>query len=303
MLSRHISHYNLVEILKCLNCNGSFRTQANNLVCRKCKQRFPVKKGIPVIFSSCSRMASEKFVQTFYNQFPYNIDANENYSKENLPVGQLPEYLFKNVHKNQIIIDVGCGVGRYLRVLRYLDCSPIGVDQSYQTLFEVKSEMKDVELLNASNLNLPLKDNFGDWIISAGAIHHTGDTRKAFEELVRICKPNGRIYLMVYRKWSNYYLIYSTVGSLLRLIYFSIPLGKMFSRQVLMPLFNLVDNLVNKKGRTLNKSISLYADYFLQPIATFHTNEQLAGWCKEEGVKYKLYPKNHPTMVSLIITK
>ena len=303
MLSRHITHYNLVKILRCLNCSASLRAETNHLVCEKCKQKFPIKRNIPVMLNSNSQIASEKFVQTFYNQFPYNIDANENYSKENLPVGQLPDYLFKNVDRSQTIIDVGCGVGRYLRLLRYLDCSPIGVDQSLQTLFEVKSEMKGVELLNASNLNLPIKDDVGDWIISAGVIHHTGDTRKAFSELVRICKPSGRIYLMVYQKWSNYYLIYTTVGSLLRLIYFSIPLGKIFSRQVLMPLFNIVDNLVNRKGRTLNKSISLYADYFLQPIATFHTNEQLASWCKEEGVKCKLYPKNHPTMVSLILTK
>lgn len=255
------------------------------------------------MFDSGSQIASEKFVQAFYNQFPYDIDANENYSKENLPIGQLPNFLFKNIHRNQTIVDVGCGVGRYLRLLHYLDCSPIGVDQSYQTLSEVKSEMKDIYLLNASNLNLPIKDNVGDWIISAGVIHHTGDTRKAFAELVRICKLGGRIYLMVYRKWSNYYLVYSTVGSLLRLIYFSLPLGKTFSRHILMPLFNIVDNLINRKGRSMNKSISLYADYFLQPVATFHTNDQLIGWCKEEKVKYKLYPQNHSTMVSLIITK
>lgn len=255
------------------------------------------------MFNAFSQVADEKFVQTFYNQFPYNIDSNENYSKENLPTGQLPDYLFKNVHHNQTIIDVGCGVGRYLRLLRYLDCQPIGVDQSFQTLFEVKGEMRDVRLLNASNLDLPIKGNISDWVISAGVIHHTGDTRRAFTELVRICKPGGKIYLMVYRKWSNYYLVYITMGSLLRLIYFSLPLGKIFSRYVLMPIFNVVDNLINRKGRSLNKSISLYADYFLQPVATFHTNEQLIGWCKEEKVKYKLYPKNHPTMVSLIITK
>lgn len=258
---------------------------------------------IPLIFNRDFRIEKEAFVQSFYNTFPYNIDPDNYYSKKNLPKGQLPDLLFKSVKKNDIILDIGCGVGRYLRVFRYLGCSPIGVDQSLETLVEVKNEMKDIHLLNASNLLLPIKSNTGDWIISAGVIHHTGNTRKAFDELVRICKPRGRIYLMVYRKWSSYYFIYFSAGTILRFIFYRIPLGKIMTRGILMPLFHRVDNLINRKNRTLEKSVSLYADYFLQPIATFHTYSEIVKWCKARAVGYKQFPKNHPDMVSVIITR
>ena len=40
------------------------------------------------------------------------------------------------------------------------------------------------------------------WVYSWGVIHHTPNTAEAARELMRVCKAQGRILVMVYHRWS-----------------------------------------------------------------------------------------------------
>ena len=67
-------------------------------------------------------------------------------------------------------------------------------------------------------MDIPLKDNFSDLVISDGVIHHTGDTVRSFNECVRILKPGGLLYLAVYKKYRYYPFLYKYIGVFLRLL-------------------------------------------------------------------------------------
>ena len=48
----------------------------------------------------------------------------------------------------------------------------------------------------------PFEDNTFDAVVSIGCFHHTGDLKKAIQEACRVLKKDGKIYLMVYNKYS-----------------------------------------------------------------------------------------------------
>jgi ubiquinone/menaquinone biosynthesis C-methylase UbiE len=54
------------------------------------------------------------------------------------------------------------------------------------------------ELNLGSLLDLPYDDNFFDFVICNGVVHHTTDDRKSLDELFRVLKPGGKAFIMVY---------------------------------------------------------------------------------------------------------
>ena len=57
-----------------------------------------------------------------------------------------------------------------------------------------------VQVIQADLLRLPFAPGTFDAIYSIGVLHHTADTRTAFDALVRVLKPGGRLAIWVYRR-------------------------------------------------------------------------------------------------------
>lgn len=50
--------------------------------------------------------------------------------------------------------------------------------------------------------NLPFADNTFDLVYSWGVLHHSPETPKAFQQVLRVLKPGGSARIMIYSKWS-----------------------------------------------------------------------------------------------------
>jgi ubiquinone/menaquinone biosynthesis C-methylase UbiE len=59
-----------------------------------------------------------------------------------------------------------------------------------------------VDLMYGNVLNLSFKNDTFDYVHSHGVLHHTLNWKKGVEEMVRVCKPGGTIYLMLYGKYA-----------------------------------------------------------------------------------------------------
>ncbi|MEQ1922849.1 MAG: class I SAM-dependent methyltransferase, partial [Pyrinomonadaceae bacterium] len=70
----------------------------------------------------------------------------------------------------------------------------------------------------ASALDLPFDDNFFDIVFSHGVLHHIPEIDKAQAELYRVLKPDGKLIVMLYAKWSLNYLATICVARRLGLI-------------------------------------------------------------------------------------
>lgn len=101
----------------------------------------------------------------------------------------------------EIIIDVGCGNGKYLAVRN--DIVVHGVDVC-QELSQLANE-RCGNIIIANNLNLPYLPSTMDAVISVGVLHHFASFERRLrgvQELARILKPGGQILIYV-KSWEQ----------------------------------------------------------------------------------------------------
>ena len=75
-----------------------------------------------------------------------------------------------------------------------------------QMRFELKGLAFDT-IERASALEMPFADNSFDIVFSHGVLHHIPEIGRAQREIARILRPDGRLIIMLYAKWSLNYLL------------------------------------------------------------------------------------------------
>jgi len=126
--------------------------------------------------------------------------------------------------QNKRVLDAGCGSGRFTYAMASMGASVVSVDQSESGVFYTKKACEsfgDKVEVHRHDLTKPLdlEANF-DLVWSYGVLHHTGDTFGAFENVSRLVKSHGLLFLMLYGepegKDLGEYVYYSEVERLRR---------------------------------------------------------------------------------------
>lgn len=87
------------------------------------------------------------------------------------------------------ILDVGCGVGTYLKAFRQFTSDVYGVEVDSKRAEEAHKITPNVSVAPAEKL--PFDDATFDVVFSNEVLEHVDDDRKAVEEAVRVLKPGG----------------------------------------------------------------------------------------------------------------
>lgn len=92
--------------------------------------------------------------------------------------------------KNKNILDLACGSGRYLEIIRGENPDSIyGLDFSPPMLSRAKNKFKNLMLANMTNI--PMRSSSVDIIICGLAIGHCLDLEPVFSEISRILRTGG----------------------------------------------------------------------------------------------------------------
>ena len=126
----------------------------------------------------------------FYEIFSIAEDAENKVS----------EYL-KNVSNDKVVLDAGCGTGKFLNILEENSKKYIGIDLSEKQLerAKIKSKKNNSEFICSNLSNINLESNSVDLIVSSwvlGTITDLDERNKCLNELKRILKTNGMIILI-----------------------------------------------------------------------------------------------------------
>lgn len=126
--------------------------------------------------------------------------------------------------QGKIILDAGCGVGVFSRFYSRQGFKVFAIDISDKAVDITREGFKVFDLPGTvqpgSVEELPYPDNYFDYLVSNGVIHHTPDTEKSVSEFYRVLKPRGVASVAIYYR-----------NILLRQPYFS--LAKMLLRLLL----------------------------------------------------------------------
>lgn len=105
------------------------------------------------------------------------------------------------------VLEIGVGAGTdFLQWVRAgadtfgVDLTEAAIEMTSRRLAEYGLKCHELRVADAENL--PFADGFFDLVYSWGVLHHTPDTVRAIEEIIRVTRPGGTIKLMLYNRRS-----------------------------------------------------------------------------------------------------
>lgn len=143
-------------------------------------------------------IAQQKFSKEYFHDiesFRYSIEP------EIFSFAQFTRFHGKKV------LEVGVGAGSdFLQWVR-AGAQAHGIDLTQEAIDNVTARLalynlKATELQVGDAEALPYADNSFDLVYSWGVIHHSPDTIKCLEEIIRVARPGGCIKVMIYNRHS-----------------------------------------------------------------------------------------------------
>lgn len=196
----------LVKLLVCPRCKGDLTLESSERAeeriisgtfhCEPCQAQFPIKNGVPRF------VPGEAYASTFGFEWKRwrrtQFDTISRRSSETtfiVSTGTQPETL-----KGKLVLDAGCGGGRFMEIVARAGGEVVGVDLSLaiEVAQENLGHLPNCHFIEADLLHLPFRSESFDFIFSIGVLHHTPNTREAFLHLVPTLKRGGEIAIWVY---------------------------------------------------------------------------------------------------------
>ena len=177
--------------------------QKDGLVCKACQSSFPQANGV-VSFVERESYASS-FGFQWHKYARTQLDNETTHLSEvsfRRKTGFAPEEL-----SGKLVLDVGCGMGRYAEVASRWGAHVVGIDLSSaaEVAAQNLAERGSVTVFQADVFALPFAPESFDYIYSIGVLHHTGDCERAFKALPRLLKPGGSIAVWLYSGYNKWY--------------------------------------------------------------------------------------------------
>src|SRR5439155_11051167 len=309
----------------CFESDQKGDVRSGTLVCRgtTCHSWFPVIRGIPRLLEE--RLRSE-VTREFLNKYPaapgleppkatsdeadgllslkrhtvrnfgyewtkydrfgwddpvYNLQREESVFREK-------SLLEPRDLKGKLVLDAGCGNGRYAHWAAQYGGRVIGIDlgDGVESASKNIAHLAEVQIVQADIFNLPFPDSCFDVIFAIGVLMHTGDAKAAARSLTAKLKPGGTLSVALYGKGNA---IYEWVDRKIRQRTTRMSVQKLedFTRRayaVRRALERL--GLAKQSGRfvRLDPHPHCLFDWYAAPIATHHSHAEVAQWFNHLGL-------------------
>lgn len=283
----------LTGILGCPHCQAGLPDPSgwpgDGQQCPQCEARFPVVRGIPRF------VASDAYAESFSFEWQAHprTQLDSTTSRESDETFRAKTGLRPEDVAGRLVLDVGCGMGRFADVVSRWGGKVVGVDLSLavEAAYTNLAGRANVRILQADLFQLPFRREAFDVVYSIGVLHHTPDCEKAFRQLVRFVRPGGRLCVWVYGTmgpWERFARLYRrvTVRMPRRLLYAlchaAIPWYYVCRLPLVGPLLWTLfpTNLhPNRDWRVLDTF-----DWYSPRYQSLHTFPEVYRWFRSEGL-------------------
>lgn len=194
----------------------------------------------------------------------------------------------------QVVMDAGCGNGRFSYQAYKYGAKVIGIDLgegSVKASYENTKGIDDIQIIQGDLLNPPFKNESFDSGFSIGVLMHTGNAKLAHKSLVKKIKLGGAFTAHVYRRGN---IIVEMSDIILR------KLNRLLSHQQKIAFARFMAHTSQRLSKITfgGKDFSWFFNHFIQlrntyhqnfdwwsaPIATHHTYEEVSEWFLSAGM-------------------
>jgi SAM-dependent methyltransferase len=227
----------VLELLRCPSCKASLNRQGDGYVCSGCERAFPQERGVTRFVAAQNYANSFGFQWQRYARTQLD-DATSDESDRDFrrKTGFTPEDL-----NGKLVLDVGCGMGRYADVATRWGAKVVGIDLSAAAEVAARN-LADRQFVafQADVFALPFAAESFDYIYSIGVLHHTPNCEQAVKTLPQYLKPGGSLAVWLYSAYNPWYRF----SDLYRKVTHRLPARTLHGiLRVVVPTVNAVDSM------------------------------------------------------------
>jgi SAM-dependent methyltransferase len=193
----------LAEILRCPSCRGPLSASEEALTCPACAADYPIVDSIPRF------VGAENYASNFGFQWNH-FSATQLDSSTGVPISR-ERFLRQtgwdeNALRGKLVLDAGCGAGRFAEVALSLGAEVVAIDYS-SAVDAARRNLQPhprLQLAQADIYRLPFAPGTFDFVYSLGVLQHTPDVKRATQAVIGMVKPGGGVTVDLYlRRWTN----------------------------------------------------------------------------------------------------
>lgn len=192
----------VLAILRCLECRCGLTQDDDALMCVSCSKRYPIIKGVPRFVDQQFYTGSFGFQWLKHDKTQLDDENSRRSEKDFILRTRLePEDL-----AGKLVLDVGCGMGRYAEVATRWGARVVGIDLSQAVeAAAINLAGRDAVIVQADAFRLPFAPESFDYIYSLGVLHHTPHCERAVKGLAQFLKPEGTLAVWLYSAYNPWY--------------------------------------------------------------------------------------------------
>ena len=221
-----------------------------------------------------------KIIKKFYEETPF---PNYKYSDDKASILEIgnSNYFMKNLKKfignNKRVLEIGSGTCQFSNYLAIGSNNEIvAFDSSLDSLklgysFAKKNNLENIKFVRGDIFDEIFSEEYFDFVITNGVLHHTGDAKKAFEKVILPLKKNGYIFVGLYNR-------YGRIRTIIRKYLF-----KIFGKKILF----ILDPVLRKIPKNSSGKIDAWIkDQYQHPIESLHTFDEILTWFKNNNFEF-----------------
>ena len=222
-------------------------------------------------------------IQNFYHKNPFpNYESFE----DRLSIikkgdnNDLVKSLKKKIGFNKTVLEVGSGTSQLSNYLAIGTNNQIyALDASVESLklgsnFAKKNKIENVYFVNGNIFDDIFKFEQFDFILCNGVLHHTGDTFRAFTQILKYLKKDGYIILGLYNKIGRFRT------NIRRFLF------KFFGKKIIHILDPVVRELKKREKINQNKIDAWIQDQYEHPIEDQHLIDDVIREFNSNKIEY-----------------
>jgi SAM-dependent methyltransferase len=288
-----------LDILVCPACKGELTLGVDSrqgsdvlegtLECSSCMHAFEIRRGIPRF------VRAESYASTFGYQWTWfrtvQLDSFNGSQESERRLAEVTGWSADD-YRGRLVLDAGIGAGRFAEIVAAKGGEVFGIDltAAIDAAWLNIGSRENVHLIQADIFALPFREGTFDLAYSIGVLHHTPDTRAAFDHVASTVKKGGQLALYLYSGYGGWY----RGSDVIRRVTTRLPPGLMFFvSAVAVPLYYVYRLRVIGPVLQLLAPLSLHRNWRWRWLDTFdwytprfqwkHLYPEVVRWYRSNG--------------------